>query len=82
MMGGACGTYGEKRNAYRIVVGKHEKEENNSKELSVDGRITIKWILRKYGNAWIGLIWLNTRTDRCWCMRKGTYGFLEMQGIS
>jgi hypothetical protein len=23
-MGGACGTHGEKRNAYRVLVGKHE----------------------------------------------------------
>jgi hypothetical protein len=23
-MGGPCGTYGEKRNAYRVLVGKHQ----------------------------------------------------------
>jgi hypothetical protein len=35
-----------KRNAYRILVGKPEGKDHQE-DLDVDGRITLKWILRK-----------------------------------
>jgi len=32
----------------------------------VDGRITVRWIFRKWdGKAWTGLIWLGTGTGSC-----------------
>jgi hypothetical protein len=45
-MGGACGTYGAKRNAYRILVGKHEGK-NHLEDLGVDGNIILKCIVQK-----------------------------------
>jgi len=34
------------------------------RDLSIDGRIIVRWILRKfYGNVWTGLIWLRIRTS-------------------
>jgi hypothetical protein len=40
-MGGACGTYGEKRNACRVWLG-NTKERNHLVDLSVEGRIILK----------------------------------------
>jgi hypothetical protein len=40
--GAARGTYGARRGAYRVLVGKPE-ERNHLEDLGVDGRI-IKWI--------------------------------------
>jgi hypothetical protein len=48
---------GEKRNAYRIFVGKPEGEKpiGRPRRRSVDN---IKMDLREDGMVWIGLIWL------------------------
>jgi hypothetical protein len=36
-----------------------QKEREDLKELDVDGRIMLRWILEKvYGVVWTGLIWL------------------------
>lgn len=43
-------------------------------ELGVDGRIILKWTVRKYGNAWIEIIWLSTGTDRGLLREKGNFG--------
>jgi hypothetical protein len=44
----------EKRNAYRILVGKPESK----KPLGIGGWTILKWILeREDGMEWIGLIW-------------------------
>jgi hypothetical protein len=43
---GAPGTYGEKRNVYRVLIGKPD-ENNHLKDLCVDGRIILKSILKK-----------------------------------
>jgi hypothetical protein len=37
---------GEMRNAYKILIGKPE-EKADSKDLGVEGRIILEWILRK-----------------------------------
>jgi len=37
---------GEKRGVYRVLVGK-PKENNHLEDLSVDGRIILRWIFRK-----------------------------------
>jgi hypothetical protein len=45
-MGGACNTNGEKRNAYRILVGKPEGK-NHYEDQDVDGWTILKWILER-----------------------------------
>jgi len=42
-MGGACGMYGEKRNAYRVWCG-NLKERDHLEEIDVG--ITSKWVLK------------------------------------
>ena len=37
---------GKKRNAYRVLVSKAE-EKNRLRDLSIDGRITLKWFFKK-----------------------------------
>jgi hypothetical protein len=61
-MGRACSTNGEKRNAYRILVGMPEGKRPL-------GRPRRKWVdkikmdLRQNGMVWIGLIWLRLGTN-------------------
>jgi hypothetical protein len=45
-MGGACSAHGETRNAHRILL-QSVKGRDHSKDLGVDGRIILKWILGK-----------------------------------
>jgi hypothetical protein len=45
-MGTACSTHGEKRNVYRVLVGKLEGKRLMGK-LDVGQRIILKWILEK-----------------------------------
>jgi hypothetical protein len=42
----ACSTHGEKRNAYRVLVGEQE-EIHHKEDLDVGGKIILKWILEK-----------------------------------
>jgi hypothetical protein len=59
-MGRACGTNGDKRNVYRLLVGKPEGKRPL-------GRSRHKWVnnikidLRQIG--WTGLIWLRVGTS-------------------
>ena len=40
------------------------RERDNLKDLSVDGKIILEWILNKLvGKAWAGFIWLRIRTS-------------------
>jgi hypothetical protein len=64
-MGRACSTNGEKRNAYRILVGKREGKRplGRPRRTWVNN---IKMDLREMGwddMDWIGLIWLRTGTS-------------------
>jgi hypothetical protein len=53
-MGRACSTTGQKRNAYRILVGKPE-EKNTKTDQDVGGWIILKWILERERMVWYGL---------------------------
>jgi hypothetical protein len=60
-VGGACSTYGERRGAYRVLVGKL-RERDHLKDLIVDGKIILQRIFKKWnGEAWPGLIWIRIR---------------------
>jgi hypothetical protein len=53
---------GERRGAYRVLVGKPEGRRSVGRP-GVDGRIILKWIFeRLYYGAWTGSIWLRIGT--------------------
>jgi hypothetical protein len=53
---------GEKRNAYRLLVGKPEGKRPLGRQ-GVDGWIILGWILERWdGVMWTGLIWLRIGT--------------------
>jgi hypothetical protein len=52
----------QNRNAYKVWVG-NLKERENLDNLGVDGRINLKWILKKCDKvAWTALMWLRMGT--------------------
>jgi hypothetical protein len=59
-MGGACGTYGEKRGAYRILVGRPEGR-HHLEDPGVDGRIILRWIFKNWDG---GMDWIELAQDR------------------
>jgi hypothetical protein len=61
-MGRTCGTYGERKGAYRALVGKPE-EGDHFEDPGVDGRIILKWIFERGVGAQTGLIWLRIGTS-------------------
>jgi len=46
-MGAVCRTYGGRRGVYRVLVGKPEGK-NHLEDPSVDGRLILRWIFRKW----------------------------------
>jgi len=62
-MARACGTMGDKRGGYRVLVG-DPRERDHLEDLDVDGRVILKLIFKKLtgGRAWAGLIWLRIVT--------------------
>jgi hypothetical protein len=53
---------GERRDAYRVLVGKPEGRDH-LEEPGVDGRIILIWIFMKWDvGAWTGSFWLRIRT--------------------
>jgi hypothetical protein len=61
-MGGPCSTKGEKRNAYRLLVGKPEGKRPLGRPRR-GGWIILGWILERWnGVMWTGLVWLRIGT--------------------
>ena len=59
-MGGACSTYGARRGAYRVLVGKPEGK-NHLEDPGVNGTI----ILRRNFTKWEGVMdWIDLAQDR------------------
>jgi hypothetical protein len=50
----------EKRNSYRVLVGKTERHNLNG--TGADGGIILKRIFKRYGKMWTGFIWLKSDT--------------------
>jgi hypothetical protein len=61
MIEGAYRTYGDRRGAYRVLVGKPE-ERDYLEDIGVDGTIILKRIFKKRDGVWTGLIWLRIGT--------------------
>ena len=48
--------------AHTVLVGR-PKGKNHMEDLGIDGRIILRWILKKWDvEAWAGLIWLRIGT--------------------
>jgi len=60
---GACGTYGVRICAYR-VLGENVMERNYLENLGIGGRIILNWILKKsIGRSLTESIWFTIRTS-------------------
>jgi hypothetical protein len=59
-LGRACGTYGERRVTYTLWW-KNLGETDRLKDLDADGRVILKWVLKKVG--W-GMDWIDVAQDR------------------
>jgi hypothetical protein len=56
MKNGKCGSYREKINAYRVLVGKPEGRRSLARSLVLDVRKILEWFLMKYdGSVWTRL---------------------------
>jgi hypothetical protein len=80
-MGRACSTNGEKRNAYRILIGR-PKGKRPQEDKDVGGWTILKWILI----GWDGMDWIDLAQDRDhWRALVNTvmtFGFHKMLGSS
>jgi len=62
-MGGACSAYGCRREAYTGFWWGNLRERDHLGDLGVDGRIILRWILRKWDvGVWTGSSWLRVGT--------------------
>jgi hypothetical protein len=52
---------GERRGVYRVLVGK-PKEKNHLEDPSIDRRIILRWIFRKWDVG--GMDWIDLAQDR------------------
>jgi hypothetical protein len=60
--GRECSRYGDRRNAYSVLVGSSEGK-NHLEVIGLDGMIILKWIFKKWnGEEWTGLIWVRIGT--------------------
>jgi hypothetical protein len=59
-MSGACRMYGERSGAYTVLVGKPQRRDHLD-DPDVDGRIILKWILRKWNGD---MDWTQLAEDR------------------
>jgi len=50
-MGGACSTYGGKREGYTGFWWGKLRERNHLEDPGVDGRIILRWIFRKWNGG-------------------------------
>jgi hypothetical protein len=54
---------GDRRGAYRVLVGGGLRERDHLVDLGVDGKIILTWIFKQCGGeAWTGLSWLRLGT--------------------
>jgi len=54
---------GERKDAYRILVGKHEGKKSLGRLRHKHVSIILKWIFKEWdGGTWTGLIWLRMQT--------------------
>jgi hypothetical protein len=61
-MDGVCSTLGEKRCAYRVLVGNHEGRDH-LKDVGLDGSIILKRIFKTWdGKTWTRFIWFSIET--------------------
>jgi hypothetical protein len=66
-MGETCSTYGKRRGAYRILVGRSEGTRSLRRS-GIDARIILKCIFKKWDGLWAELIWLSIgRRGSCEC---------------
>jgi hypothetical protein len=62
-MGGVCDTYGEKRNAYRVLEGKTIQKIVFGRPRGRWRKILVQMLQSWDEMAWAGLMWLKTRTS-------------------
>jgi hypothetical protein len=61
-MGGSCGSYGDRRVASRVLVGRPDGKKPLGR-LRFNGSIILKWIFKKVGGeAWSALLWFRRGT--------------------
>jgi hypothetical protein len=62
-MGGACSAYGGGERLIQRFGGQNLRERNHLGDSSVDGKIILRWIFRKWGvRVWTGWSWLRIGT--------------------
>ena len=62
VMDGACSTYGREKEVHIGFWWGNLRERGHLEGTGVDGRILLRWILRKWDGGWTGLIWLRIGT--------------------